>query len=515
MSQNRQAIGGGSEPDEMGNLRPLSGPGAERAVRRSGMGVAALSLGALTLAGLGVGAMRITPADTAHALDGLSAAWAHLRGYQERVVAPVEPRLNPEPIAIAKPPPPAGQSAIAYGDLLKVTFFESFSVSLGDPARKPDTQAINAIYPRMDLSGDYQVDEAGGVDVPRLGRFAAAGQGAGALEAQLAAIFRRLLGRPIDVHVAILDRRPVYVLGGPRGGATIKHAPGMIVLQALAEAGGYQRDASGVSRTIEIIRETQRLGDAQDRLARALVRQARLMALRDGLAAVELPPITASRLAKMHPQAAIAALLRDADVALKVERQAYSERLALAERVVGIAKTELGAQNLRVTQARVIAQSKAARLRDFETIASHGSVSQFKVSDVAIDVAEGIAKQEDLLVTAAHADARLAEAESARTKVLQAHTAQGARERVAVEQEVSDLDRAITSIQAVVATLSNGQAALAEIKAGPPALHIMRRGPGGMLLIPANETTLLMPGDVLQFDPAEPSTRPADASASL
>jgi exopolysaccharide production protein ExoF len=515
VSQNLQPIGAGSEPDETGNLGPPGSRGSVRALRRPSMGVIALSLSALALGALGVGAMRISPAGSADALEGLSAAWAHLRGDRERAGVVVETRFNPEPLSLAGPTPPAAsQSAIAYGDRLKVTFFESLSVALGDSARKPDTQAINSIFPRMDLSGDYQVDEAGGVDIPRLGRFAATGHGVGALEAQLSDAFRRALGRPSDVHVAIVDRQPVYVLGGPRGGATIKHAPGMIVLQVLAEAGGYQRDASDISRTIEIIRETQRLGDARDRLARALVRQARLIALRDDLSTVVLPAATASRLAKMLSQDAIAALLRDADAMLKVERQAYSDRRALADRLVDITKAELAAQNLRVTQARALGQNKAARLRDFEAIAARGSVSQFKVNDMAIDVAEVAAKQEDLLVAVAQADARLAEAEMAHAKILQSDTAQIALDLTAIEQEVSDLDRAVTSMQAVVAVLGNGQTVLAEGQANPRVLRIVRRGPSGTLLIPAVETTLLMPGDVLQLDPAEPSSRPVTASAN-
>ena len=98
--------------------------------------------------------MHLNPSRTADALEGLSAGWARLRNNQERAFTAVGPRFNPEPPSLAAPtPPPAGQSVIAYGDLLKVTFFESLGVALGDPARKPDAQAMSAIFPRMDLSG--------------------------------------------------------------------------------------------------------------------------------------------------------------------------------------------------------------------------------------------------------------------------------------------------------------------------------------------------------------------------
>jgi hypothetical protein len=283
-------------------------------------------------------------------------------------------------------------------------------------------------------------------------------------------------------------------------------------LQALAEAGGYQRDASDTSQAIETIRETQRIGEAEDRLARALVRQARLMALRDELPAVALPPATATRLAETFPQDAIAAMLREADTTLGLERQAHVEQLTLADRLVGIAKGELGAQNLRVAQARTVAQTKAGRLRDLEGIAARGSVSQFKLTDAAVEVAELAAKQDDLLVAVAQAEARLAEAEIARSKILQAHTTQIALDLAATGQEVGDLSRAVASMRAVVSVLGDGQPAQANARAAF-ALRIARRGPDGTVVIPATETTPLVPGDVLRIDAVEPVTRPADAGA--
>jgi protein involved in polysaccharide export with SLBB domain len=391
--------------------------------RRPGTGVIAVSLGMLALGGLGFGAMRVDPVRTADVLEGVSAAWNHLlisarlRTAPAPAVVTVAPALGtgtPLPARLA--PPAGGLSGIAYGDRLKITFFESVGVDLGGTARGPESQALNAVFPRMDLSGEYVVDEAGGVDVPRLGRLAAAGQGVAAFEAQLAEAFQRALGRPSDVHIAVLDRQPVYVLGGPRGGATIRHAPGMIVMQALAEAGGYQGGVSDTSRAIEAIREMQRLGEAKDRLVHALVRQARLAALRDGQSTVAPVPATAARLGELLRHDAIAALLHDADATLGMERQAYAEQLALADRLVGIAKGELAAQNERVAQGRILAQNKAARLRDLGAIAARGSVSQFKITDATLDAAEAVAKQDDLLVAVAQAESRLAEAEIARAK---------------------------------------------------------------------------------------------------
>lgn len=524
MSQQRQPSGTPSELDRSDIPRRFDGRGPARAPGRSAASVVAVSvggftLGTLALGALGIGAMHVSPARTTAALEGLAGAWTHLLpatrpGAEPRHTAVAfQPRSRAEPAPVAAAAP-SGQGAIAYGDRLKVTFFESVAVSLGDPAQGPDAPAPVTIFPRMDLSGEYVVDEAGGLDIPRLGWRAVAGRDVAALEAALAGAFQRAFGRPGDVHVATLDRRPVYVLGGPRGGATIKYAPGLIVLQALAEAGGRQRDVLDTSRAIEAIRETQRLGEAQDRLARALVRQARLIALRDGLAAVTLPPATAVLLAETIPQDA-AAWVREADVMLALEQRAHTDRLALADRQVEIANQELVAQNMRLAQAGVVAQSKARRLRDLEGIAARGSVAQFKLVDATVEVAEADAKQADLRAAVAQAQSRLTEAEIARAKLAQAHTSQITLDLEAVAREVGDLRRAVASMRAVVTVLGEGQDAPPGAKPGaksaPPESHIVRRGPGGTFLIPAADTTPLMPGDVLQIGPSAGPARPDTA----
>lgn len=237
------------------------------------------------------------------------------------------------------------------------------------------------------------------------------------------------------------------------------------------------------------------------------MRQARLTAVRDGLPAVALSPAAAALLAEMPPQDTDA-MVREADLALALERRAHDERLALADRQVLIAERELAAQNLRVAHARVLAQSKAQRLRDLEGIAARGSVSQFKLADAGVELAEAAAKQEDLGAAVAQAQSRLAEAEVARAKIVQARTSQITLDLEAAAREVGDLRRAVAAMRAVVAVLGEGQDAPPGATSRPAELHIVRRGPGGTFLVPASDTTPLMPGDVLQIGPIAGPTRP-------
>ena len=533
MAQQQQTRRAGSGLDDHEVPRRSDERSSARAPRRKIAGVIAssfstLTLGAITLGVIGIGAMQLDPVRTREVIGRL-AAWSRL-SFADRATADanravsLQPRSAPRygvgPVAtVARPAGQIpgqipGQIVIAYGDRLKISFFENISVSLGDPARAQEAPELGAIFPRMDLSGEYVVDDAGGLDIPRLARSTPLGLGDDTLKAQLGEAFERAFGLPCNVHVSVLDRQSVYVLGGPRGGATIKHTPSLIVLQALAEAGGYQRSTSDPSQAIEAIREAQRLGQAQDRLARVLVRQARLIALRDKIATVALPPVTTALLDEVLPQDAVAALLRDTNVMLAMERQAHADQLALGNRLVNIANRELVAQNLRLAQIRLLSESKIARLHGLEGLAARGSVPQFKITEATAEVAETVARQEDLRVAVAQAESRLAEAEVARAKVVQAQTSQVELDDASAEQEAAVLRRVIASMRAVVAVLGDVQGGSSGTKAGRPELRILRRGPDGHLLVAASDTTPLMPGDVLQIGPNALATQPDAVVAS-
>jgi protein involved in polysaccharide export with SLBB domain len=185
-------------------------------------------------------------------------------------------------------PKGAERGVITYGDRLKITFFESLGVTLDDSGAKSD-HVVATVFPRMDLSAEYAVDEGGSVNIPKLGQFATAGQTITALQSEVAAAFQRALGRTSDVHVAIVERQPVYVLGTVRNAGTFKFTPGMTVLQALGNAGGVELGGADTSKAIESIRETERLNQAQDRFYRLNIKHARLVAERENSDTMTVP----------------------------------------------------------------------------------------------------------------------------------------------------------------------------------------------------------------------------------
>ena len=146
---------------------PTGGRGATRAVRLSFVLFALASLPPLLFVAL----TAVSPARFTVSVPNLSgwtrllpAAWQPA-ARQEQQGAATAQWVGPAPAAL--PAVILGTSErgrLVYGDRLKITFFETLGVSLGDEAAKGD-HLVATVFPRMDLSTEYMVDEAGAIDI--------------------------------------------------------------------------------------------------------------------------------------------------------------------------------------------------------------------------------------------------------------------------------------------------------------------------------------------------------------
>jgi hypothetical protein len=277
----------------------------------------------------------------------------------------------------------------------------------------------------------------------------------------------------------------------------------MIVLQALALAGGMEPGVADLSRAIEAIRETERLRQATDRLDRLLVRQARLQAHLGRSNDIMVPDSIRSRLAGKMPQEGLAALLAGETATLIAEREAYQQQLALAQRQVNIARIEIEVQKTRSDQLKVVSARKTERLRELEQVAARGSVSQFKLSEVSLDISELGLRQEDLRVAMAQGERRLVEAEIVQAKLELEYSVGLRKELTTTMQDIAACKQEIASMQAVTQVLRNGLPDTAGGSDKLAAIRITRRGPDGFKVVQATAMTLLVPGDTVQVSSGE------------
>ena len=154
---------------------------------------------------------------------------------------------------------------------LKISFFETF-----EAGRDAGLSHVE----RVELSGEYTVQQDGNMFLPLLGSTTAAGMDLKQLQAQLGVAYRGLFGRAAAVSVLLVEREPVYVVGPVLRPGTFKFAPGMTVLHAVAMSGGLDNGTAEVSQFLELLRERERMQEAPERIKILLARSAVLSAER-------------------------------------------------------------------------------------------------------------------------------------------------------------------------------------------------------------------------------------------
>src|SRR6202012_6157803 len=81
----------------------------------------------------------------------------------------------------------------------------------------------------------------------------------------------------------------IYDVGSGQTPGAHRYVPGMIVLQAIALDGVYDRGENGLPVWIEGVRQMEQYRKASDQIQRLQARRARLEAQRDGLRVVPIP----------------------------------------------------------------------------------------------------------------------------------------------------------------------------------------------------------------------------------
>ena len=289
--------------------------------------------------------------------------------------------------------------------------------------------------------------------------------------------------------------------------------PGMVVLQALADAGGIGSGTIDTSSAIESIRETERLRAAEDRMDQLLIKHAALIAERDTAPEIEVPPGIQSRMLQAKgddDRKMLMARVTAAAVTLSLDRRRHQEQFVLAQRQLNIAQAELDAQHKRADQLNDLLGKKQMMLHELQAIAAHGSVSKYKLMDMATDISTVMAQQDDVQVTIVQTERSLAEAAFALEKLQTDYASRLDDALIATQHDIDDGARSIASMRAVVQVLQNSGGLVPAGAAKYPGLRIMRRVAEGLTEVPATETTSLLPGDILQVGSA---TQPVTATS--
>jgi protein involved in polysaccharide export with SLBB domain len=405
----------------------------------------------------------------------------------------------PAPISPAK-------LSLEIGDKLKISFYEMIDVAAmkqgGRDGADPQG-ALRTFYQRMDLTGDYTVEQDGAISIPLLGRFQIEGRALDDVRADLAVSFTSVIGRSANIDVKIVERSPVYVVGPVKNPGAYRYVPGMIVLHALALAGGLDR-GEGVPGMVEGAREMERLRTMTLQTKQLLARRARLEAERDGVSTLPIPLQLARLAGEKTAQTFLAtesAILRAEQARRQQQRREIASKLAAARNEVEALKSKL-------EQSEVQKEMRIERLNDLQKLKDRGLVTSNNVVALRTELSDIEARRQDYLVAIVQAEARLADAEEASPRLLSENTANLVIAIATVDKEIAAAQETMISARTLATILYKPNSGTPQAE----AYEIVRQSRDGARTLPATETSPLMPGDVLKITSGTGAINPTSVS---
>jgi polysaccharide biosynthesis/export protein ExoF len=397
---------------------------------------------------------------------------------------------------------------LEMGDNLKVTFYETIDTGSDAENDAQSQGGLRTFYQRTDVSGEYVVEQDGVVSIPLLGRFPAEGRTPEDIRSDLATSFATVTGRSANVDVRIIERSPIYVVGPVKKPGAYKYAPGMIVLQAVALAGGLDRGEENTSGMVEGVREIGRLRISTVRYEQLLAQRARLEAESDGLPALSIADSELSALlgneaessawpvslAKLDAERTAATFIKTESRILHAEQAKRQEQNHERELKTAAARIAVTMLKQKLDQYNIERDLRFERLDAMQKLKDHGVVTSNNMMLLRTELAEIEARRQDAFVAVADAEARLAEAEGDSERQSAENATQLSKEIEAVDKEIAEAREATISARESTAIL------LRPVSAGlqEETYTIVRQSKDGAATVEASEASQLIPGDVLK-----------------
>ncbi|MFH6787356.1 MULTISPECIES: polysaccharide biosynthesis/export family protein [Methylobacterium] len=394
--------------------------------------------------------------------------------------------------ALAASPALAGDgSLLKIGDKLKITVFETMDIpnpGAGEKGAEAAAAVTQAFYQRVDLSGEYSVEPGGTIAIPLFGAIQASGKTLEAVRTEVGAAFEKTFGRRGGVTVGVTQRAPVFVAGAVRSPGAFPYTGGMMVIQAVALAGGLEKDQVSAAQAIEVMRELERRAAIRDRLKTALARKAALLE-RQGNGGAN-PAL--GRLLALAPDGEVTTLLAAAGRVARLEADLTAKEDGTRRNAAEAAANEVDLLHKR--HAAFVAQlnARGERLKTIEALYARQMVESERVADIRRDFIDMEARKREFEVGVMQAEFRQGAAKEATDQA-------NIRQKLSVEKEITLLDveiaaaeQSLTTSLNIVATFNIGQGE------ATMQYQIVRMGPSGAQVVTAEETDALEPGDVVK-----------------
>ena len=356
-----------------------------------------------------------------------------------------------------------------------------------------------SIYGREDLTAEYRVNDQGQIRIPTLGAFDAAKRMPSELEEAIRQGLERILQRPGNVAVDVIERQPIFVTGLVAKPGAYRFTSGMAVIHATVLAGGTA--SNGDSLPTEALRERSKIRGARADMKHLIARRARLLAERDGKDEIATPP----ELVKLAGNGAAEEVINVEKEALKHQREVRDRQRTALEASIKENKVELDAYEKELANIGEQRRLRQVTLDRLKSLSDKGLTTQQRLTD------------SEIMLTSVDRDAQYAIANISRSRQTLARAERdlamlSLERNEAIGKELQDIDQQLEKQREIINVADRVINRISGMPSGlltqeqDPELHfvLLRKSDDGELhTIAATETTRLQPGDVLRVSAKE------------
>ena len=370
---------------------------------------------------------------------------------------------------------------------------------------------MSGSYERWDaFSGEFVVSEVGAIPLPVIGSVSTAGKSNDQLAGEIAAALKGKLGLVTapETSIEVIAYPSIYVVGAVSAPGAFNYQPGMNVLQAFALGGGIKVEQNGTSA--DRLRLVAELRSLEDEMLRGRARIARLSAEIGGSAEIVFP-----REVTDSPDADRAGAAMNEEQTILEARAREQERQAksLGE-LIGLLDLEIETLTTRMSDIEKAIASAEKELAGVESLVAKGLATMSRQSDLERRVAD--LRFDRLTQTTAILRAQQARSQADR-ETAQLEDARVTELALDLQEERSKLDQLLlrqVTAQRLMLDMDVAPASVGD-QMVQPGYTIVRQSAQGAEELPADETTPLLPGDVLKVVRAVPGASSTHPTAAM
>jgi protein involved in polysaccharide export with SLBB domain len=353
------------------------------------------------------------------------------------------------------------------------------------------------LYEKWDaLGGEFLISQARTVSLPVIGTLPVGNLDGAGLAAEIAKQLKAKIGlvQTPEATIEVLEQPPIYVIGDVNKPGEYKFHPGLTVLQSLAMSGGEVRQSSGSQGFADRTGYIGQLQEIDNSILRSKVRIARLEAEMSGAKEMRFEPAgqddheIASAIFE-HEKIIHAARLNDVDRQSKsyVElRDLLTSEIAVTEKKISSTDEDIASVQRELTNVKGMVERGIAlptRQWDLErTLRGYNG------------------NRLDLVTAIMRARQNIAETTRNLNGLYDSQRTQVASE---LQSEQASLDqqklKRETTQKLLLEALSGNVASKANAGATELALSVTRQDGVSVREIPASDSTVLQPGDVVRI----------------